>query len=198
MRSYPARAIARSTAAALTALLLLAGCAGTPEPRPQAQASAETQPQAGAMDDALALLRAGRYREAADAWKTLAAAHPQDAAALANLAIAYMELGRQQEAEAALEQALSIDPAQPAAATMMAIRQRKAGRFEEARASYQRVLDAHPDYALAHLNLGVLCDLYLQEPRCARAHYQRYQALRDGGEEEVAQWVADLDRRLDE
>ena len=34
-----------------------------------------------------------------------------------------------------------------------------------------------PNYAIAYLNLGVLCDLYLQQPQRALEAYERYLAL---------------------
>ena len=54
---------------------------------------------------------------------------------------------------------------------------RKLGRFTEADESYQHAVQVDPQYALAWLNLGVLCDLYLQQPERALEAFERYLAL---------------------
>ena len=49
----------------------------------------------------------------------------------------------------------------------LGIVERKLGKFAEAEAAYQRTIAAEPNYAPAHLNLGVLYDLYLAQPQKA-------------------------------
>lgn len=191
----------------LSALLALAGCAG-PQPQPTpaepadkpAQASAAPTPspatEAG-FKRALALLQAGQYSQAVAVLSPIVKAQPSLPGPLVNLAIAYIHLDRQQEAVAALQQALAADPQHPIALNWSAILERRAGRFQEARELYQRLLAAHPGYRYGHLNLGILCDLYLQQPDCALTHYKRYQELTDkaAAEEQVAVWISDLERR---
>ena len=182
----------------LAGLLALGGCAGNPpSPEQPQESAAESGPEAR-FSEAVSLLESKRYQEAASAWERLVGEQSAGPAALANLAIAYMHLGREQEAIAALEKALAADPAHPQAGNLLAIQHRKAGRFEEARALYQRVLDAHPDYRNGHLNLAILCDLYLQQLDCAREHYLRYQSLSEQQDEQVTAWLVDLERRLPE
>lgn len=194
----------------LVGLLGLAGCASTPEPQaatPPAQEQAEGEEHAAPALDAasaqafgrgLALLRQAQYAQAAEVLSPIAKAYPRLPGPLVNLAIAYIHLDRQQEAVAALQQALAADPEHPVALNWTAILHRRSGRFQEAQATYQRLLAAHPDYRYGHLNLGILCDLYLQQPACALEHYKRYQALAGEQEEEgqpVAMWISDLERR---
>ena len=54
-----------------------------------------------------------------------------------------------------------------AAYNQLGIVYRKLGRFKEADEAYTRAVQIDPNYALAYLNLGVLCDLYLQDPQRA-------------------------------
>ena len=72
---------------------------------------------------------------------------------------------------------------------------RRQGKFGEAEAAYLKAVTASPDYALAHYNLGVLYELYLQRLDAALQHYERYQAV-TGEDKQVAKWIADLKRRL--
>jgi tetratricopeptide (TPR) repeat protein len=65
----------------------------------------------------------------------------------------------------------------------------------EAEAAYMKAVTADPDYALAHYNLGVLNELYLQRLDLALQHFERYQDL-GGDDEQVTKWIADLKRRL--
>ncbi len=72
---------------------------------------------------------------------------------------------------------------------------RHKGQFAKAREAYESALALDPAYADAHLNLGVLLDLYLAEPTLALVHYERYLALAPGGDAAVGKWVADLKTR---
>ena len=53
-----------------------------------------------------------------------------------------------------------------------------------------------PNYAIAYLNLGVLCDLYLQQPARALEAYERYLALAGAPDEKVSGWVTEIKKRL--
>lgn len=81
---------------------------------------------------------------------------------------------------------------------MLGVLYRDAGRFEEARQAYERALAIDSSAADAHRNLGILYDLYLQEPRKALVHYELYR--RHGGEDSavVERWLADIRQRLAE
>ena len=46
------------------------------------------------------------------------------------------------------------------------------------------------------LNLGILYDLYLQQPAKARAHYEAYLELEPQQAETTRRWLTELERRL--
>jgi len=48
---------------------------------------------------------------------------------------------------------------------------------------------------LAHYNLGVLNELYLQRLDAALRHFEHYQEL-VSEDQQVARWIADLSRRV--
>jgi tetratricopeptide (TPR) repeat protein len=76
----------------------------------------------------------------------------------------------------------------------LALLYRKTGRFAEARATYEKTLATYPHFAIAHKNLGVLCDLYLKDYQCAIDHYKTY-ALSAPNDKSVPIWIADLQKR---
>jgi tetratricopeptide (TPR) repeat protein len=112
-----------------------------------------------------------------------------------NIAIAYKHLDKLEEAEAHLQTALSLVPEHPVACNEYGLLFRKTGRFSEARAIYEKALASYPDYLPARRNLGILCDLYLNDLECALEQYELYSA--DMQEDpQVNLWVADLRARL--
>lgn len=71
------------------------------------------------------------------------------------LAMAQAETGAYDAARASLERALDIDPGSPIARFNLAEVMRRQGRFAAAIEQYGRTLAVDPDYAKAHLGLGL-------------------------------------------
>jgi tetratricopeptide (TPR) repeat protein len=86
-------------------------------------------------------------------------------------------------------------PQHPVASNEYGLLLRKAGRFAEARTIYEKTLATFPEYLPAHKNLGILCDLYLNDLACAMEQYEMYSVAMPG-DEQVKIWIADLRRRL--
>lgn len=144
---------------------------------------------------AVALGKAGHSAEAEREFERLAAAYPGSAASQLNLGILYLEAGRLLEAEGAFKGALERHPGNAVAGNELGIVERRLGKFAEAEAAYQRTIAAEPNYAPAYLNLGVLYDLYMGEPKKALEQFEHYLALA-GDNKQVAGWVAELRKRV--
>jgi len=172
--------------------------AATP-PREATPAEAAPPPVAAdaqrAFDAAKAALRAGRTADAERGFRELAARHPELGGAHANLGLILRNAGKLDESIAALEQAVKASPKQPVFFNQLGVSYRHKGQFVKAREAYETALALDAAYADAHLNLGVLLDLYLAEPTLALVHYERYLALAPGGDAAVGKWVADLKTR---
>ena len=96
----------------------------------------------------------------------------------------------------AVESGPVADPLGAVLSNQLGIAYRRAGRFADARASYERAIVADPTLADAECNLGILLDLYLDDPEAALPHYERYQALTGESDPKVAAWLAELRTRL--
>jgi tetratricopeptide (TPR) repeat protein len=191
------------------AFVLLAGCAGsggpksTPKSRDAGDVAVEGQAptaeipaQAMTMfEQATSVLAAGDFVEAEFRFQEFLLQYPGFPGAHVNMAIIHAENGNDEATRASIDAALALDPNQPAALNQLGMLLRKNGNFLEAEAAYLKAVTSSPDYALAHYNLGVLNELYLQRLDVALQHFEAYQGL-VGDDKQVEKWIADLTRRV--
>jgi len=177
--------------------LLLGACASGPKTsnRPVDPMSVKV---AGAVDRdflaAVELLQGERYPEAIELLQSVVAREQRLSAPYVNLGIAYYRTGDEKHAEEAFLEALRAAPLDPVASNELAVLYRRQGRFDEARNTYAEALTQNPENLPLIKNLGILCDLYLQDVNCALAQFELY--LNHAPEDaKVAIWVADLKRR---
>lgn len=111
-----------------------------------------------------------------------------------NLAIAYSETGKIQDAENILLKAVKINPTHPVTNNELGMVYRKTGRFSEAKKKYESVIKNFPQFLPARKNLGILCDLFMNDLGCAIGQYEAYLTLRPN-EKEIKIWLTDLKRR---
>lgn len=147
-------------------------------------------------DAALAAMRAENWLQAELELQQLIEDEPGFPGVWVNLALVYEHDGRRRDARQALEQALAIAPGFPPANNELGRVLREEGDFAGARSAYERALATDPANAIAHLNLGILLDVYLRQPDEALAHYNQYQATRTEPDETVSRWIVDLERRV--
>jgi len=146
-------------------------------------------------DQAVGFLKDRDYERAAELLESVVGQSPQVTAPYINLAIAYRQLDKPEQAEAHLKTALKLVPGHPVACNEYGLLYRESGRFDEAREIYEQTLEHFPDYYPVHRNLGILCDLYLNDLPCALEHYEIYGRARPD-DEQVQLWIADLRMRL--
>lgn len=99
------------------------------------------------------------------------------------------------EAESHYQQAIKINKRNVNAYLRLAMVQREQGKFITSQNTYATALDLWPDFPEAHLNLGVLYDLYLNDDTKAQKHMEAYQFLTNGKNEEVANWIYEIQKR---
>ena len=145
---------------------------------------------------AVAMLNDQEYGQAITLLEKVIEQSPGVTAPYINMAIACQHIGKLEQAEEHIKTALLLIPEHPVACNEYGLLYRKTGRFAEARAVYEKALSIFPDYYPVHRNLGILCDLYLNDLACALEHYEIYSEARPE-DKKVKTWIADLRARID-
>jgi len=193
-----------------TLLFVLGGCAGqsTPpagrEPVPRGamnQTAALLEPSvrpqnAVAFAEGTAALRDGHLAAAEALLRTVTTDQPELAGPWINLGQVLTAQGRTAEAQLALEHAVAANPENCVARTELALTLRRQGDLAAAEQHYLACLAVQPDYRPAHLNLGILYELYLGRLPEALEAYRRYQALASEPDRRVTGWMEAIERRL--
>jgi len=187
----------------LLGLLVLAGCASS-GPKPQSTAGSGVGDDAAVVaiparaltmyEQATAVMASGDFLEAELRFKEFLLQYPSYPGAHVNLAIIHVS-NENDAAAASIDAALAIDPQYAPALNQKGMLHRRNGNFLDAEAAYLMAVTSSPDYALAHYNLGVLNELYLQRLDVALKHFETYQAL-VGDDRQVEKWIVDLRRRV--
>ena len=137
----------------------------------------------------------GEPQKALVMFQSLAERYPQLSGPKLNVGLIYMEMKQFDDASKALNEALAINELNPYTHNALGLVYREQGQFNESQQHYQRALVLDPKYARAHFNLAVLAELYLQDLPLALSHFRAYQTLQKQPDSNVANWIADLERR---
>ena len=146
-------------------------------------------------DRAVRMMEEEEYEQAAELLEKIIEKSPGVTAPYINLAIACRHLGDTERAEEYLKTAMNLIPEHPLACNEYGQLLRRTGKFSESRAIYEKGIAGFPDYYPLHKNLGILCDLYLDDPPCALEHYEIYSRAMPE-DKQVKLWIADLRLRL--
>jgi len=196
--------------ALLLAMLAIAACATGPggAAKPERQAASDAPSADGEnatvaipprvltmYEQASAVMASGDFVDAELRFKEFLLQYPGYPGAHVNLAIIHANNQNDAATQAEIDAALALDPNHPAALNQLGMLLRRNGKFLEAEAAYLKAVTVSPEYALAHYNLGVLNELYLQRLEAALRHFEAYQSL-VGEDKQVAKWISDLTRRV--
>jgi tetratricopeptide (TPR) repeat protein len=146
-------------------------------------------------EHAVDMMKNQEYAQAIDLLEKIIEQSPNVTAPYIDMAIACHHIGKLEQAEEHIKTALLLVPDHPVACNEYGLLYRKTGRFAEARAIYEKALSIFPDYYPVHRNLGILCDLYLNDLVCALEHYEIYSEAKPE-DKQVKTWIADLRARL--
>jgi tetratricopeptide (TPR) repeat protein len=175
----------------LALLLSLTARAGDQPGTADVQASPKARADFAA---AMQYIKAVEYEKAISLFNKVSAQSPNNPVPYIDLALVYRKMQNLTLAEENLKQAIKADPWNPVANNELALLYRKTGRFAEARKIYEKILDKYPNFAIAHKNLGILCDLYMNDNACALKHYEIYSSFMPN-DAAARIWIADLKAR---
>lgn len=190
--------------AALVLAALVAACQSAPMPKavPGVAASQPaTQPlevdgkSERLFEEARAAIAQNRFTDAEVLLSELTARQPALSGPWVNLGMVQSELGDDEAAETSFKNAVDANPNNCAAYNELGVLRRRAGDFIAAEANYLACVARVPEFREAHLNLGILYELYLGRLDEALDAYRTYLAL-NGEDQRVQRWVSDLERRL--
>lgn len=185
-------------------VLLLSGCASVPTPptasakKPTSSAKAKAEAKAEITMYALAMadIKTNKLNQARDLLTKLTDKHPELAGPWANLALVDIKAKDLTKAKQHVNKALKRDPAMPQAYNLLGYIDKQQGHINQAISDYQQAIAKKPDYALAHYNLALLYDVYLQDVPKAVQHYKRYLALSKTPDKRTAAWVKELESSM--
>jgi tetratricopeptide (TPR) repeat protein len=149
----------------------------------------------GEFERAVVMLNDGKNDKAIELLTKVIERSPGVTAPYIDIAAAYMRTGKPEQAEQHLKTALGLVPDHPVASNEYGLLLREGGRFKEAREIYEKSLGSFPDYLPIHRNLGILCDLYLNDPECALKQFEIYSKGMPA-DAQVKIWIAELRMRL--
>lgn len=185
--------------------LLACSCAPTPQKEPTSESAkgpginiVENQSVdievRRKFEAAVAFLKQHKYDQAISLLSDVAEKTPQDSAPFIDLGMAYSRLDQPKKAEENFQKALAINPDHPVTLNELGLVYRNTGRFAEARKMYERAAAKYPEFMPARRNLGILCDLYLDDVPCALKQYQAYSHVHPE-DKEVKIWIAALQQK---
>ena len=177
--SKPARAVLILT------LLLNGGCATAPGISAGPGPVDVTPALREHYHQAIEAMKAGQWETAISGLESITRENDRLPGPYLNLGIAYAHTGDREKAIAALQASIERNPVNPVAYNQLGILYRQSGEFERAGKLYRKALEVDPSCADARWNLGVLHDIYLQQPAEAQQHYERYRQLTGAEEPEL-------------
>ncbi len=183
-------------------LLSIVGCSqrnhDTPEniKQPAGSTKIKTDPKTEiqSYQQAITHLNDNRLDEAESILLNFTKHQPELAGPWANLGLIQLKQNNIDEAEELVKKAIAKNPDMTQALHLLAIIENKRGNIKKSEQLYLQAIQHKPNYAIAHYNLALLYDIYLQKRELAIIHYQKYLALIDYKDQRTADWLNELNR----
>lgn len=179
----------------LMMVITLSACVTSPLQQPVATTPVVSPEVMQKYQSALRLMKLGKHEAALKVFAAVSLMDDRLSGPYVNSGLIYLQQDKKDAASTAFRQAIERKPDNATALTQLAVLQREDFQLEVARGNYQKAVDAEPDHGHAHLNLGILCDIYLRDYACARDHYEAYLHI-NGEDADVKNWLIDLRERM--
>lgn len=146
--------------------------------------------------DAVRAMQSQQWPQAESILLQVVSQYPDLSGPYLNLGIVYRHRNQMDKAKEAFAQAATINSMNIDALNQLALINRELGDFKAAETHYLSALSIWPKHADSHRNLGILYDLYMGEFDKALQHFEIYQYLQNEPNRQVAGWIIDLQRRI--
>lgn len=187
------QALLRNLLLAFSLGFILSGCQSTvPSQKTFAPVEAKTQ---ASYQRAVLAMKSGQTRRALQLFNSIHKKYPSFSGPQLNIGLMYLKKNKLSKAEKAFKQAIQINRDNAIGYNLLGVVYRRSGKFNEAKEQYLLAISKDAVYANAHLNLGVLYDLYMDDLVRAVHHYETYQKLSGTADNKVSNWILDLKRR---
>lgn len=184
--------------------LVLTGCTGIASHAPTSGIITGGEPLSASADketnlyrQAITALNNSQLEQAETDLKTIIKDRPEFAGPWINLALIDIKKKNLEGAEKNLAKALERNPKMPQIFNALGYIEISKGNINKAVDHYRQAIALKKDYAMAHYNLALLQDIYLQDAKVAVEHYKRYLQLTQNQDKKTADWVLELERNLE-
>ena len=144
---------------------------------------------------ALLAMRSGQTKRALKLFNAINKKYPGFAGPQLNIGLMQLKNNNLSKAEKSFKKAIQINRDNAIGYNLLGVVYRRAGKFMQAKEQYLLAISKSPHYANAHLNLGVLYDIYMSDLNRALHHYIQYQKHSSAADSKVSKWILDLKRR---
>lgn len=181
--------------------LSLGGCASRPAAELEPLSvdggghSFDAERELASFQAALGSMNQNQLEEAANRFRAIAKARPELAGPWVNLAIVDIRQNRLEQAAKNAGEALARNPRLAQAHGIMGYVATAQGDVHKALEHYRRAVELKKDYAVAHYNIALIHDLYLNDMATAATHYRLYLASTPA-DKKTADWLAEIERGL--
>ena len=146
---------------------------------------------------ALTLLNHDKLDAAKEIFQQLKSDRPELAGPYANLAIIALKNNEPEKALELVKLALTKNPNLAQALNLLAYLEQVSGEIKLAEKHYKEAIKNKSNYAIAHYNIALLYDVYLQDIESAIPHYERYMELINNEDKSTADWLEQIKRTKD-
>lgn len=142
--------------------------------------------------NAIMALNSNELDKAEQLFIAMSERQPHIAGSWANLALISIKKADLPQAEIYAKTALVKNPKMPQALNLSGYLAQKNGEINKAKSYYLQAIRHKSNYALAHYNLALLFDVYLQDIAKAIEHYQLYLAYSKQKDLDTENWLEGL------
>ena len=180
--------------------IILTACATTDKNDDSSNQTSGLNPNIQSSDEinqfkkATALLNNNNLDAAKELFTSLKNDRPDFAGTYANLAIIELRKNKPAVALDLVNQSLHKNPNFSQALNLLAYLEQIRGDFKSAENNYKKAIENNPNYSIAHYNLALLYDIYLQDIEKAIPHYERYMELTNNKDKTTADWLDQIKR----